>query len=623
MPLLKKKRKPAGAYTFIIGPDPKHVERNDTKGNGSWITQADEPERALQVIFSSMPFPGEATGRFAYVEGVSRKCHASEVIQVWSDHPKATPVRLDKKDEWMLTLYGRGEESISLGLLSEIHVTGINQLVSPDLKALPLPGMESGSTAVLSPTGAAVHAMLDQRVKIQHAMSLRKLDLALRQSQMEEIATEMKEQMALADENLSMIHAYLNGGVSVTVLSNGDRAPGNDPYHVFQNRQFLDKELALLGNFLNFDFKELRQLDKWLMESGAIWKFLPFQKTVLATRLRREDKDYGDPLTNLLLSVYNRQNYVWVRDGEFVVRIAVDTDFDNAVFPATDQNEAVVSAVEDILWSEYYQPWEQRYGSSPIGRSSEPKPGLQKKAHALKEPYLPFVLERQYKTAVAWRGSSLYKKMAPFIREEVFEYLKAKNRKQMKFVLLLQGIVDRRGIFNIAPGTDLFEGTNTNKYFKLLYDYSHGIPDKRFREQFEFHRRVPRKGDWLIVDLERWSRYADENRRQSGIALVKVVSVVDGHFYFHYRPRRRKWPYGQAATPKKGKMKLEYWNYFHADVPPKLAARILDDREWKADPDHQWIVPLLAQWKFVLKNYLVSKQAGTLIHLPKGSPDEQ
>lgn len=608
-----------------IGDSPYEANsRTHDADNGMWRVDAETIEKALERMFNSMNYPGAATGRYRdlFIPEVSIPFPADEVIQVWTHDPHAI-ARLEKvleefqnRREYYVPHDGKGHH---MGVVMELHISALTKYIKP-IRQLLAP--VAGESRTLSPLGASLVSIDQRKQEIQQSMLRNQYAVDLKRRDMELLEEQMEAQSSKLETGMALLRMYMHGSDYTVTLCEGDKAPIAERWHVFQNRQFLNTEIAVLANFEDFDFMNMEALDEWLVKTGRIWKMLPFNKTILATRIRDTSKDYHDVFSNVYWNELNFQNILWVRNGKTVVRVNVEHQFENAIFPDPNSERKLIAKVEEKLWKDHFST--TRFGRFTGDADEEEKPeplGFKKNADSEAEPYvMAQIVMRRFKTMELWRSSKEYESLQPHIRQKVFDYLRDKNQEQMSFLMLLQGIVDRTGLLDVPPGSDLFQSEVCSRYFELVFDYSHGLPDHTYAKAMLNHTTNVKKGDWIIVPYiytPKGNKHGVDRPR-----LYHVYNVIDGEPMVKYHPisRRRTvnpgehWWEAERRPVKNGRpARLGNVPYLRIDLNAKLAEQILDDREWKMK--NEWMVPVLANWRVVQKKYLAAPVNGATIEL--------
>ncbi|MGV0949299.1 MAG: hypothetical protein ACOYB3_01410 [Azonexus sp.] len=619
------------SFLFVLGTNPYENCHGDyhTRGNGEWHVDAATTEEALQIIFGSMSFPGEVTGRKHFVPGVSLPgVNENEVIQVWNTDPEVCKHTREALGEPGGLHNGRGRD---FGLVAEIKVTELDKYCHPIRALLAAPEEAGDPGKGVSPLGASVIKYHEIKHELQHAAQIQKMEVAKKQWEVEGIARQMKEKLALMREQIGVFDAYLHGTRHRTQMCRGNHGTGK--YHVYQQRVFLSEEIAILGNFMDMDFQGMEALEKWLVESGHIWKLLPFERCILATRIRQEKKDYGDPLSNVWNNQANMQNMIWIRDGENVFHVDVEYEFHNAVFPRKDQYEQAKTIVQDSVFTKAFK------AKSPENwHGQKLKPGeydvmgkMKRKPLEEAEPYFTRrAVHQRFETMQDWLANpECYTELLDKqINEAVHEFLRERNKKQMLFAVIMQGIVDNTNYLQIPKGTDMFNWENVSTYLELLYDYSHGLPFKGWSDKVEpFINGKAAVGDWIVAKVEEHipakERYGNgTDYSESKPILFKVVGLAEcdirrciGNEWVtakekrpvvKYFPKAKRHNYNLSYEDNRGRrtkspisLTLKSSTFIRVPMSPQYARDILNDREWKQK--HRNLVVMMVNYDKIIK----------------------
>lgn len=620
-------------FLYVLGSDPYKNSHEEFEGNGEWHGSAQTVEEALNLIFNSMSYPSEPVGRKFFLEGISLPgLRDDEVIQVWSNEPE-----IAHRTKMMVRANGLHDgRNNSFGLQMELKVTDIEKYLRPTQALLSAPASDSKEVQpgdAVSPMGASLLRFGDAKHELTDAIRREEMEIAKKQWEMEAAVEAIQERTKLMEAQLNVLNTYMHGTRQRSQITSGRKGTGQ--YHVFQNRQFLSEEIALLANFDDFDFKDMEDLEKWLIKSGRIWKFLPFERCILATRIRKDSKDYGDPLANLYNNYENMRNIVWIRDGENVIHVDTEFDFHNAIFPDRLQFDRAFQVCVNHIWEAAFQ-WKKP--KNFWGRELKPSEydvmgKMKRKPLDEEEPY--FTVRdtmARFHTLQEWRDSEFYTDLLDKqIRESVQDYLREVNKRQMIFAVLLQGIVDNTSLLEIPKGTDLFNWENIDLYFKLLFDYSHALPwDGISKKVAPYLDGKVKEGDWVVAIVNEHIEAADRNLRRSGSGsktykesrpvLFKVTGMEEVEYseyvgdseykktkgmrptvnYHPIKSRRSRgedyWTKIRTKSPMK--LVLKFSQFMRVPMSPSLAEQILDDRDWKVK--YKWAVPFMVNYKSII-----------------------
>lgn len=637
-------------YLFTIGTDPyKTAHGHNTEGNGDWHAKDSCVTEALKLIFNSMDFPGEAAGRKMFVPGVSLEgVPGDEVIQVWSNAPGI------RKRTYDAMGWEGGPENCQAGLHDgndnhfglhvEIPVKDIEKYTIKISALLKAPDAEGDPGQGISPLAASVMRYQEQKHLIKEQVQIQKMEVARKQWEVSAMARDMENKVAKMKEQISVFDAYLHGTRHKTHLCRGKHATGR--YKVFQQRVYLFEEVAILGNFQDMDFKGMNQFEKWLIESGHIWKLLPFERCILATRIRQKEKDYGDPFTNMWNNMANMQNIIWIRDGENVFHVDVEFNFHNAVFPHKDQFDRVKQIVLDHVWAKAFAlddtPPRERFTDRKLKEGEYDVMG-QMRVTPLEEEE-PYYTRRikldRFKTLQDWTDdpTAYTPELEAQIAEAIQEYLRNINKKQMIFAVIMQGIVDNTNYLEIPKGTDMFNWENVERYLELVIDYSHGLPFYGWRDKIApYMDGKVSVGDWIVANVDEY--YNSEERERWGLdgtkfkesypMLFKVIGLGEGvtRRWFPDNAKKDHWkgewrdvkdmcpvvkyhPFSSRRHPDDNwgvrrrrkqpmNMLLKNSKFLRVPMSPQLAKDILNDREWKKH--NVWLVPYMVNYDTIIQ----------------------
>jgi hypothetical protein len=458
---------------------------------------------------------------------------------------------------------------------------------------------------------------------MQQAMQDAKWDLSIAKWDMEGKRDQLHWQMRQMEQQIFLADTYMRGTDNIRQLSEGCR--GSGPYHVYQQRQFLNREIALIANMEDFDCKQLEKLEEWITKNKAWKKMLPFDRCILVTRIRDKSKDYGCPFTNWILNEQNLTSIIWIRDGENVWRILSEVDFDNAVLSDTHEEKRLTDLVTEHVFNEQFRVRHENWRGDP--ETPEPEGQIRKTAtEEDTEVYKPISkMPRRFKTLEDWLASDEYTaKIAAEIGHAVSNRLGKINKKRLVFAIFLQGVIDNTTILDIPKGTSVFEWSLSSSFFHLHTEYSHGLPDGIARDEWRAFsdRMFVHSGEVIIVNDRHIEHDKDRPHHYSGnmtsLRFYNVLKMVNGCPMIAYYPRSKHYPYQSVKTARRVVLG-ENVPFIKATMPTNLADRLLEDRDWK-ESNLRW-VPVLAQWRIVQAQWKVLRNNATLLRLKNTEED--
>lgn len=97
------------------------------------------------------------------------------------------------------------------------------------------------------------------------------------------------------------------------------------------------------------DFKDVKAFDAWLTRDENFARIFPHTRCVVAFRIRRDKKDYGDlnAFISFQFHAFNQKTFLYIRNGQQLWRMHTSVDFEEQLFPR-QEDEALLGDQE--LW---------------------------------------------------------------------------------------------------------------------------------------------------------------------------------------------------------------------------------------------------------------------------------
>jgi hypothetical protein len=149
---------------------------------------------------------------------------------------------------------------------------------------------------------------------------------------------------------IEMVELYAGLTEELVCVREGAPARLDDRVHLLQRRHYMDEECLAHYEAGGMDFQDVAAFDQWLARDEHLHRLLPHPRCVLAFRVRRRDKDYGDtlePFIKFWRDRKNRKTYLYVRNGEQLWRLETTIDFGESLFPHKEDSDLLG---DDELW---------------------------------------------------------------------------------------------------------------------------------------------------------------------------------------------------------------------------------------------------------------------------------
>jgi len=141
-----------------------------------------------------------------------------------------------------------------------------------------------------------------------------------------------------------IFHVSLYAGLSEEVhqIKEGEPAKISDKLNIIQRLMFMDEEALLDYKAGGMEFRNIKQFDQWLAKPKNLERLMPYPRTLVAFRVRRNSKErYSNDLLsawiNAQLDELDKSTFLYIRNGDNVYRINTDLELGWSIFPDRDE----------------------------------------------------------------------------------------------------------------------------------------------------------------------------------------------------------------------------------------------------------------------------------------------
>lgn len=377
-----------------------------------------------------------------YVKGDLVEVVETDAEQVWYIMPGGDSTHCEHKEFLKLFKFEpEGEkkrQEIIGGLVSEIGNVRIQQ---KELTSS-LSGMEETTTAITTTDSLTQRKMEISlvRAKIENIqMTLKDKQervVSLVEQQKAALLHKLKpmnEMVERLNEGIYTINLYLGTNQELVQIAKGEAAPKTEKIYIRQSVLYMDEECDWAADAGGVDFEKINTFDEWIKKPKHRQQVIPEKRGIVALRVRRHGKDYGDPWVTARSNKENAKSYFLIRNGDNLYRIYIDIDVGETLFPTQGEFDELMEEVrfKDHRWNRDEAP--------------EMKPGTKLYADAMKAA-------------------------------------SSKNRHYMRILLILQGLFDRTPVFEPYDGpVNVMERREQNDVFQFINDAEMILPDGRIR----------------------------------------------------------------------------------------------------------------------------------------------
>lgn len=281
------------------------------------------------------------------------------------------------------------------------------------------------------------------------------------------------------ESRIFKVSLYAGLTEQVELIKEGEAAPIDTKLHIMQRQLYMDEECLLGYRHGGMVFKNINEFDEWLCEKDNLKRILPFDRCVVALKVRRiakereEDGTLHTSLINFNLGKLDELTFMYFRNGENVYRMSCDQEFGEMIFPSQSEFKPGVPMM---------LKYDGHYGSVRENLIT---------VHDYDERCKAEVFRKRYKadwnrlnlTEDHWknpyrRGDFDKDKWEAFdpksvYYDDVLNSIAEKMDKYNRIVLIIQGLYDRSPVFHPHPPIRTWEADDFNANIKLIYDGEH------------------------------------------------------------------------------------------------------------------------------------------------------
>lgn len=348
--------------------------------------------------------------------------------------------------------------------------------------------------------------------------------------------------------NARVLNVELYAGLveEVVQVRDGKPAAYDTQLHLMQRRHYMDEESLLAYKFGGMDYKRIEDFDKWIAKTKNMHRILPFERCVVAFRIRRSKKErdpdeYGGDLA-AFIRISNemqedKRTFIYLRNGERLYRLATELKFKRKLFPDLDarditsgnlyakEGDSYFDDDGDELSHDERKEWhivtENKWKAMCEADAEEEREHAaytqavkDAKKNKTPEPeYRYFRLERESRDYELWTPDSVY-------YDDIKAQLAADTAEHNRLAIVLQGLLDRSPVFHPHPKWELWTVDGFQAAVRLVYDDSRALSPGKAPDFEAYRARLNarfRAGSMSVGQREPWLEYEikKENERRS------------------------------------------------------------------------------------------------------------
>lgn len=296
---------------------------------------------------------------------------------------------------------------------------------------------------------------------------------------MKAAAAGMKDCLGLIDDRIFNISLYAGLSEDVVQISDGKPAEMSEKLRILQRMLFMDEEALLDYKRGGMEFKDIKKFDAWLAKPGNRDRVLPFPRSMVAFRVRRDEKerDWGGDacklFVNFELAELDKLTFFYIRNGDRLYRMNCDLEFGELIFPGKNElnlSEPMMvkmfcSSIQEMITRREYDEKvkEEREQHKKYKKWEKENPGDN---NWIQNPYHNSIgFEFETKRYIPFNKSSVY---FDDIEQTILDRVKYYNR----IALIVQGLFDRSPILHPHSPVKIWTPEGFEAAVELIYDGS-------------------------------------------------------------------------------------------------------------------------------------------------------
>lgn len=351
---------------------------------------------------------------------------------------------------------------------------------------------------------------------------------------MEALAAGMQGVVGDIKDRIFNVSLYAGLTEEVVQCCSGEPAAFHEKLHVMQRMAFMDEECIAHYRVGGMEFKDIDAFDAWVCEPENRDRLLPFPRTLVAMRVRRNPKErtWDGSIRGVLIKLQmeneDKLTFLYIRNGDRVHRLSCDLDFDEKIFPDRsefDPSEPMMvrmfgARVQEVVSLSEYQA---RVGLDEAKRRAEPAWSFSGFDSREWQPFDP---------------SSVY-------FDEASDAVSERIKKYNRVATIVQGLYDRSEVLHPHAPARTWTPDGFNAAIALVYDGSDVLHDGQ-APNFEAYRSACNAsletGSVVIGQQLAWEKKEAERENERRAADWRFRNSHDRRDLKTYRPEGNPGP---------------------------------------------------------------------------------
>ena len=357
----------------------------------------------------------------------------------------------------------------------------------------------------------------------------------------------LKHSLEVLEDRIFMVELYAGLIEEVVQIKGGKPASNDVKISLHQRRHYMDEECLANYDAGGMSFDGIGEFDKWLSKKENRDRILPFPRSVVAFRVRREEKyREGASLSDFIRIQAEREEdertFLYFRNGSQLYRLSTGIEFDANLFPDREHTEfsggklwmrRCEDKIEAIVSDATYQGMLERHAEKMrVYKEARAKWDARSDKwreenwhHCPREPF-----SDPFRTYESCTSESVY-------YDDAMRFIARQATQHNRIAIVLQGLLDRSPVFTPHPPWQLWTPEGFTNGIELIYDSTRALvagdaPDfDAYREKLNAQLK---RGDMTVGQRYWWGRKEADKEYERQCASYRVRNPHHAHWEAPY-----------------------------------------------------------------------------------------
>ncbi len=340
-------------------------------------------------------------------------------------------------------------------------------------------------------------------------------------------AQSLQGTIASIDDRIFNVSIYAGLGETAIQVRDGEAAALNEKLRIMQRRLYMDEECLMNYRAGGMEFKDIGEYDQWLAQEENFKRILPFERCMVAMRVRRKTKErewdgsLAQAIRQIKVQASDKFTFLYIRNGAQLWRLDLQMEFDELIFP----DRHILNLAEPMMFLKSGRDISEMITVADFEARVAERVSISEKRNQWK-------LENpdQHPIHCPFRSDFEPSRWARFDQSSVyFDEAQAKLDKEVKYynriALIVQGLYDRSLVLHPHLPVQTWSVAGFEKAIELIYDSSYALtygaaPNfEAYREALNATANVEsmfvgQERFWMALEAERESARIDKDYRR-------------------------------------------------------------------------------------------------------------